>query len=72
MFDRITAAAISFVPRKWDVRYNLARLTALIRQAAAASPTPDLILAPEGTTLRAQHRVFQHSVSSQHALTSKV
>ena len=48
MFDHITAAAISFVPRKWDVAYNLVRLTGLVRQAATANPTPDLILAPEG------------------------
>jgi predicted amidohydrolase len=49
MFDHITAAAISFVPRKWDVAYNLVRLTGLVRQAAAAiEPHANLILAPEG------------------------
>lgn len=48
MWDHVTVAAISFVPRKFDVADNLARLIALVRQAAVASPAPDLILAPEG------------------------
>ena len=38
----------SAVTCRWDVPYNLARLTGLIRQAAAADPPPDLVLAPEG------------------------
>ena len=33
---------------RWDVPYNLERLVGLVRQAAAATPSPDLILAPEG------------------------
>ena len=48
MFDTIVAASISFVPEKWGLDANTQRLTALVRQAAAATPKPDLILAPEG------------------------
>jgi predicted amidohydrolase len=48
MFDAIVAAAISFVPTKWDLAGNTQRLVKLIRQATAATPRPDVILAPEG------------------------
>jgi hypothetical protein len=89
MFETVVAAAVSFVPEKWGLAANTARLLALvrqvrcsrrrslharlqtwfkqfkrlsnrsndsgisnacllIRQAAAASPRPQLILAPEG------------------------
>eukprot|EP01043_Picozoa_sp_COSAG02_P003360 COSAG02_NODE_82_length_39723_cov_247.146650_2_plen_80_part_00 len=61
MFDPIVAAAISFVPTQWDLSGNTQRLVKLIRQAAAATPRPDLILAPEGVLegyLQLQQLVF--------------
>lgn len=48
MFDPIVVAALSFVPKKWDLAANTQRLVGLVKQAARASPKPDLILAPEG------------------------
>jgi predicted amidohydrolase len=48
MFDAMVVAAISFIPKKWDLAANTRRLVGLVKQAARASPKPDLILAPEG------------------------
>jgi predicted amidohydrolase len=48
MFEAVVVAAVSFVPEKWALAANTQRLVALVRQASAATPKPQLILAPEG------------------------
>jgi predicted amidohydrolase len=46
VYQEITAAAVSFVPKKWDVSGNLNRLENGVREAAEAGA--ELIVAPEG------------------------
>lgn len=48
MFEEVVVAAISFVPKKWDIAANTQRLVGLVTQAARETPKPELVLAPEG------------------------
>lgn len=46
MFQRCTAAAVSFRPKKWNKAYNADRMEFFFRKAAKEKP--DVIVAPEG------------------------
>jgi predicted amidohydrolase len=46
MFQEIQAAAVSFVPKKWDLAANLDSLEKSVRRAAEAGA--ELVVAPEG------------------------